>query len=236
MIIIDIAIFLLFALFAIAGYHKGFLKSVLNIAAFFISMLCAWWLHPQLAHTLKASGKVLPIIMNYSESADMLSTIENVRAVATELPPEVVNDIVAQSDLPHPLGPLLVENVSNAAFAQDGITTLGDYLGMTIANMSINILCYVFVFAVLYIAFCILINLYDYVFKFKVLKLFDSIAGTLLGFLQGFLLLFIVFSLLPIVLAFLNFDEILVMIQNSQLGNFYYHSNFIIDMIKGIIS
>jgi uncharacterized membrane protein required for colicin V production len=236
MTIIDIVIFLLFALFAIAGYHKGFLKSILYIAAFFISMLCAWWLHPQLAQTLKASGKVLPIIMNYSESADMLGDIENVRAIATNISPEALNDIIAQSNLPHPLGPLLAQNVASAAFAQDGLTTLGQYLGMIIANMTVNILCFVFIFAVLYIIFIILINMYDYVFKFKVLKLFDSIAGTLLGFLQGFLLLFVLFSLLPIVLAFLNFDEILVMIQNSNLGNFYYHSNFIIDMIKGIIS
>lgn len=236
MILIDLAIFALFVLFAIAGYHKGFIKAIMNIAAFFISMLGAWWLHPQLAQTIKASGKVIPVIINYSESADMLGTVENVRAAAAKLSPEALSDIVAKSNLPHPLGIMLSQNVSSAAFTQDGLVTLGDYLAMTIANMTINIICYIFIFVALYVAFNILISLYDYVFKFPVLKIFDSLSAAILGFLQGFLLVFVVFSFVPVILAFLPFDEILVFIEQSQLGNFYYHSNFIIDTIKGYIT
>ena len=235
MILIDLSIFALFILSAVIGYHKGFLKAVLNIATYFMSLLGAWWLYPQLAQTLKASGKVIPIIMNYSESSDMLGSVENVRSVATSLSPEALSDIIGKANLPHPLGILLTQNVGASAFAQDGLVTLGDYLAVTIANMTINIVCFLFVFFIFYLAFNLLISLYDYVFKLPVLKLFDSSSGILLGFLQGFLLMFLVFSIIPVILAFLPFDEILVFIEQSQLGNFYYHSNFIIDLIKGTI-
>ena len=236
MIIIDLFIFMIFILFAVAGYHKGFIKAIINIATFFISLLGAWGLHSQLAQTIKASGKVIPVIINYSESADMLGTVENVRAAATKLSPIVLNDILAKADLPHPLTTLLVQNVSSAAFSDIGLVTLGDYLAMTIANMTVNIICYVIIFLVLYIVFNLLISLYDYTFKLPVLKMFDNISGALLGFLQGFLVMFLVFSFVPVILAFLPFNEILVFLEQSQLGNFYYHSNFIIDMIKGIIT
>jgi uncharacterized membrane protein required for colicin V production len=236
MIIIDLAIFALFALFALIGYHKGFLKALLNIASFFISLLGAWWFHPKLAMSLKAPGKIIPVIINYSESSDMLGTVENVRSVASNLSQAELTDIISKANLPHPLGTLLLENVNATAFAQDSLVTLGDYLAMTIANMTINIISYILIFMVFYVAFNIIISLYDYVFKLPVLKLFDSTSGALLGFLQGFLLMFIVFSFVPIMLAFLPFDEILVYIKQSQLGNFYYHSNFIIDNIKGIIT
>ncbi len=236
MIFIDLGIFALFMLSAVIGYHKGFLKAILNIATFFLSLLGAWGLHSQLAQTLKASGKVIPIIMNYSESSDMLGSVENVRSVASTLSPEALSDIVNKANLPHPLGTLLTQNVESAAFAPDGLSTLGDYLAVTIANMSINIISFLLIFAIFYISFNLLINLYDYVFKLPVLKIFDSSSGALLGFLQGFLLMFLIFSIIPVILAFLPFDEVLVFIENSQLGKFYYHSNFIIDLIKGTIA
>ena len=235
MILIDLGIFALFILSAIIGYHKGFLKAVLSIVTFFLSLLGTWWLHPQLAQTIKASGKVIPIIMNYSESSDMLGDVENVRSIATALSPEALSDIINKANLPHPLGVLLTKNVESAVFAPDGLVTLGDYLAVTIANMSINIASFLLIFMLFYIAFNLLISLYDYVFKLPVLKMFNNTSGILLGFLQGFLLMFLVFSVIPVVLAFLPFDEILVFIEQSQLGNFYYHSNFIIDLIKGTI-
>lgn len=235
MILFDLAIFVLFVLFAIVGYHKGFFKALLNVATFFVSLLGAWWLHPQLSQTVKASGKVIPVIINYSESADMLGTVESFRAAATELAPETLNDMVAKANLPHPLSGLLLENVKNAAFAPDGLITLGDYLSMTIANMAINIVSFVIIFLCFYIVFNLIVSLVDYVFKLPVLKIFNSASGALLGFIQGFLVMFIVFSLLPVVLAFLPFPEISGIIEQSQMGKFYYHSNFIIDMIKGVI-
>jgi uncharacterized membrane protein required for colicin V production len=233
--LIDLAIFALFALFAVAGYHKAFLKALLNIATFFVSLLGAAWVHPQLAQTIKASGKVIPMIIHYSESSAMLDSIESFRAVATDLSPEALNDIVGKSSMPYPLTELLVKNVQNAAFAPDGLITLGDYLSMTIAHMAINLFCFIAIFLCFYIVFNILTSLYDYVFKFPVLKLFDNAGGSLLGFIQGFLVMFLIFSVVPVVLAFLPFQEITDLIENSQMGKFYYHSNFIIDMIKGII-
>ncbi len=232
---IDLAILAIFIIFAVVGYHKAFLKSVLSIATYFISLLGAMLVHSQLAQTINASGKVIPLIVNYSESSTMLDSIESFRAVATDLSPDALNAIVAKSNIPYPLSGLMVQNVQNIAFSQDGLITLGDYLSMTIAHMAVNLFSFIFVFICFYLVFSLLINLYDYVFKFPVLKLFDNASGALLGFIQGFLIMFMIFSVVPVVLAFLPFQEISDLIENSGMGKFYYHSNFIIDMIKGII-
>ncbi len=233
---IDLAIFALFIIFAVAGYHKAFLKAGLNIITYFVSLLGAMWVHSQLAQTIHTSGKVIPLIVHYSESSTMLDSIESFRAVATDLSPDALSEIVAKSNIPYPLPDLLIQNVQSAAFTQDGLVTLGDYLSMTIAHMAVNLFSFIAVFMCFYIVFNILISLYDYVFKFPVLKLFDNASGALLGFIQGFLLMFLIFSVVPVVLAFLPFQEISDLIENSAMGRFYYHSNFIINMIKGIVS
>ena len=96
--------------------------------------------------------------------------------------------------------------------------------------MAVNIVCFLAVFASLYIGITIIINLCDYIIGFPVLKYMDSAAGAILGFLQGMLILFIIFLVVPLVLAFLPFEELTTLIDNSSFATFYYRSNFIIDM------
>ncbi len=234
MSIIDFAILGVFGLFILIGYHQGFLKAVLNFCNFFISLLGAWWLHSGLAKSFQSVVKISDIIY-YSESAEMLKSVENMRLVVSDLTPARLNEILSQLSLPHPLNKLLMHNVTNQVFADLNIVNLRDYLSMTIAHMAINIISFLVVFIIFYLIIALIINLSDYVFKLPVLKYLDNVGGSILGFLQGMMLLFVVFTIVPVILAFIPFDEIRNIIEGSNFARFYYHSNFIIDMIKGVI-
>ncbi len=59
--------------------------------------------------------------------------------------------------------------------------------------------------------------------------------GGLLGFLRGGLLLFVLFMLVPVMLAFLPFEELQIILSESQLATFFYKGNFMIDLIRGLI-
>ena len=234
MSIVDIAILVVFGLFILIGYHQGFLKAVLNFCNFIISLLGAWWIHGGLAKSFQSVIKVSDIIY-YSESAEMLGTVENMRLVVSELTPAKLNEVLSGLNLPHPLSKLLMYNVTNQVFADQNIVNLKDYLSMTIASMAMNIIAFLVVFAIFYLVIALLINLSDYVFKLPVLKYLDTVGGSILGFLQGMLLLFVIFAFVPVVLAFVPFEEVRNIVEESSFARFYYHSNFVIDMIKGFI-
>lgn len=232
---IDLGILGVFMLCILVGYNQGFLKAIFVFANFFVSLFFAFILHKSLAQSLVADGQVLSTIIHFSEASDMLKNVETVRLSIYDITPSSLEQILSYVKLSHPLDILLMENIQNQAFASIGLTTIGEYLGMTIANMAVNIVCFIAVFISLYVCIAIIINLCDYVIGFPVLKYMDSAAGAILGFLQGMLILFIIFLAVPLILAFLPFEELTALINNSSFATFYYRSNFIIDMIKGVI-
>ncbi len=102
-------------------------------------------------------------------------------------------------------------------------------------HMSLNIMSFVIVFAISFVLFSIIINVTDYVFGFPMLKMMDSPAGAVLGLFLGMGLVSVVFMAVPLVLAFLPFDEIIGYVNGSNFVNTYYYNNFLINLIKGTI-
>jgi uncharacterized membrane protein required for colicin V production len=233
--VIDYGILALLAVSVVTGYYQGFMKTVAGIATYFASFLAAWLGYPALASWVQGTGKVIPVIVYYSESSDMLGSVSNVQLRVSDITAQKLSEILTQVNLPHPLGRLLTENVLSRVFASQGLETLGDYLSMTIAHMAVNILCFVFIFAAAQAALSLATHLCDDVFHFPVLKQLDGVMGGLLGFLRGGLLLFVLFMLVPVMLAFLPFEELQIILSESQLATFFYKGNFMIDLIRGLI-
>jgi len=233
--IIDYGILALLAISVVTGFYQGFIKTVLGIASYFISFVFAWLAYPGLAQWIKGTGKVIPVIIYYSESSDMLGSVNNVRLKVSDITAQKLSEVLSQVNLPHPIDNLLTDNVLGQVFASDGLDTLGDYLAMTIAHMAINIICFVVLFIAAQVVLSLVLYICDYVFRLPVLKQLDSVMGGLLGFIRGGLILFVIFSLVPVLLAFLPFEELQILIAKSQLATFFYKGNFIIDMIRGLI-
>lgn len=232
---IDIGILGIFVVCVLIGFNQGFLKAGLNCVNFFLSLLLALMFRGSLAGIITADPQIIPTIIHFSESSEMLGSVENVRLSIYNLTPEVLESILSNVQLPHPLEALLLSNIQTQAFAAQGLSTLGEYLSMTIAHMSINIVSMLTAFVISFVSIALLIHMVDSTVKFPVLRYMDGSAGAILGFLQGMLLLFVVFLCVPLILAFLPFDELTALIDASSFATFYYRSNFVIDMIKGII-
>ncbi len=178
---------------------------------------------------------IVPTIVHFSESSQMLGGIEYESINIYNVSYEEIEGIFANLKLPHPLANLALENISNQEYASIGKATLGDYLGLTIGHMSLNIMSFVIVFAISFVLFSIIINVTDYVFGFPMLKMMDSPAGAVLGLFLGMGLVNVVFMAVPLVLAFLPFDEIIGYVNGSNFVNTYYYNNFLINLIKGTI-
>lgn len=221
---------------AAVGFYQGSVKSTLGIASYFLSFLSAWIFYPLMASNIRAAGKVIPSIVYYSESSRMLESVDMMRLNVSSYTPEQTRELMAQLNLPHPVGKLLSTNLINHAFASEGLTSLNDYLSMTIAHMTVNLLSFLAIFLCVQVALSLVVYLCDSVFPFPVMQQLDGVLGALLGFLRGGLLLFVAFSLTPIMLSFLPFDELRLMVSESPLASFFYNGNYIIDLIRGYIA
>ena len=232
---IDMFAILLLALSVLVGYNQGFLKSIFNIANIILSILIGLVFYGVAAKDIAANPQIIPTVVHFSEASEMLGGIENEQISVYERPTNEIQIMVENVELPYPLTKLLIKNIEKQAFASKGIETLGDYLGQTIGSMTINYVSFLMVFAISYIIFIALISVADYVVEFPVLRSMDAVAGAIGGFAQGLLLLNVVFLIIPMVLTFLPFEELVHFVEGSSFSKLYYYQNVLIKLLRGVI-
>jgi len=145
--IIDIAILLILFAFVIMGLYQGFTVSILSTISYILSWVLAWLFYPVLAGILK-SGGVYTAILNLSDGAQKLSSIDLSKTPIANLDTSQITQIVSNAKLPAPFNSALASNIQSAALSSQNMTTVGDYFNSTVAMVLTNILCFIVIFIV----------------------------------------------------------------------------------------
>lgn len=229
--IIDAVSICILVLFVLFGIYKGFISTLLNIGAYFVSVVLSFLLKPLGASSIKHSDRIFNMMLYYTEGSEFIANPEYVRMEISSLSTAEINDIIASSNLPFPMGREIAKNIAREAFSDQGIVTLGDYFNQTIVGVFINILMFLVCFLIIRTILSLVINGADYADPFPMLKSHDGIFGGALGLLRGMLALLLVFMLVPIVLTMLGqFDLITNMVDDSAMARVFYKLNLLISI------
>ena len=234
--LLDYAILAVFAVFLLSGIYKGFLSTLLSIGAYIVSWLVGILCIPFASSAVKNSESLFNMMLYYTEGSEYINDAELARTPISALSTSELNTIVSGADIPYPMGKHILENVASEAFADQGVTTLGDYFNQTIVCVFINILMFLLVFAVVRVILAFIMGGVDYAWKLPQLRAGDSILGGGLGLVRGILALFLLFMLVPIGLVFLagKLEFVTNLINESFFAHFFYRSNFLLSMMPGV--
>ncbi|MEX1377060.1 MAG: CvpA family protein [Eubacteriales bacterium] len=219
----------------LVGYNQGFLKSLFNIVNIILSIFIGLLFYGLVSKDIASNPQILPAVIHFSEASELLGGIENEKISVYDKSVEEMEKIIDNLSLPYPQAKLLKKNIQDQAFASKSVDKLGDYMGLTIGNMTLNYISFVIVFGVSFLILTVLISLGDYVFEYPVLRSMDSVAGGIGGFIQGLLILNVIFLAIPLILAFLPFDELIKFVNGSTFSKLYYYKNILTKIITGII-
>ena len=140
--------------------------------------------YPVLAGLFK-SGGVYTAILNLSDGAQRLSSIDLSKTPIANLDTSQITQLISNSKLPAPFNSALASNIQSAALSSQNLTTVGDYFNSTVAMVLTNILCFIIIFIVIRIIFSIIISATKYVVRLPVLKQTDTLLGGAFGFVRG---------------------------------------------------
>jgi uncharacterized membrane protein required for colicin V production len=233
--VIDLAVYGIILISVAAGFYQGFLASAINTAGYFIAMFCASLFYGGAAMNVKVGGKIISQLLYYSETSGMLGSVDVSRTSVNGISQLQLDSLLKSVHLPFPLDRWFSHNVLGAVYAQDGISTLGDYLSHTVAETAVNIACFLAILLGVYIAVTLIVNLIHYVVKLPAVKLFDGLLGGVVGLGRGVLLAFALFLIVPVVLSILPVKQIQDLISSSHTAAFFYQKNFMFNMIKSFI-
>jgi len=233
--LIDVFIIIVIAITILEGIYKGFINSVSRIGAFFLSWISAFIFSPGIATLIQGNESIFTSLLTYVEGAEKLGNIENAKILIDQTKDTDLNTIINNANFPQPFTSLIKDNIANHAFANKGVTTLGDYVNQTITCTIVNIISFLFIFLIATLLFTFIINALDKTIKFPVLRQFDSLLGAGFGLILGCFTLFIIFLVIPIVLVLMDVKVVSEYLNGSFLGSFFYKSNFIMNFMRGVI-
>jgi len=233
--IIDYVILGILGISAMIGVYQGFVVAVLNIASFFISWLTAFLFYPNVSRYLEAKTKLVSTLLYYTEGATKIQDIELRRTNIQSISEETLKNIIDHANLPSPFDTLIQDNIAKQAFNPINVVSLGDYFNHTITNIIVNIISFMIVYFAVRILLNIIISLVNHIVKLPVLKTFDSLLGGCFGLFRGIFVVFLIFALVPILLTILPSDFITPFLDESLFASFFYKSNIITSIIRGVI-
>ena len=233
--LIDIAVIGVLALFILHGIYKGFLPTLLSIGAYILAWLAAIVLLPVGSNSIRGSEKLFNTMLYYTEGSEYVNDVELARKSIDEISTDTLNAVFEKADLPYPMAKNIADNIARESFAENGITTLGDYFNQTIVIVFINILVFIAMFAIIRIILAFIINGVDYAWTLPKLRVADRAIAGGIGLIRGILAVFLLFMLLPIVLIVLQgkFAFLTDMVNDSMMAKFFYRTNFLLSMMPG---
>ncbi|MDL2220745.1 CvpA family protein, partial [Eubacteriales bacterium OttesenSCG-928-N14] len=181
------------------------------------------------------SGGLLNSLTGYMEGMNKLSQAAYITLPVEGLSATEISEIVSSSKLIMPFDKLTYNALINQSYASKGLTTVGEYFNAVSGAAALNIVAFILLFVLVRVILGVIINAADFKQSFPVLKHYDSLIGGIVGLLQGLLFCFVLFTLAPIVLSILNQQAITAYLDESLLGSFFYNSNFILVLIRGVV-
>ncbi len=230
---IDIIILSILGISVLVGLYRGFIASVASLGGTLLCLVLSFWLNPKAVAWVQSRPELIKTLLSYTDAATRIGDQTLAQQNVAGLTSGAIEQILNRVSLPGPLKTLLQNNLQQQVFSGEGITRVGDYVSQTIVGAVLNVLCFVAVFILLFVAIHVVLNLLKAVFSFPVLKQLNSLTGGVFGLLRGMLLCFLAFALLPLVQTMVPMPQVNELIAGSTLAPLFNSNQLILAIMNG---
>lgn len=216
LLVVVAAVFLLFAL---QGYHRGLIKSILSFFSLVITLVFVSFLSPYISNFF----------------IEHTSVYESVKETCEEVMKPDEDGGSGSSNLPAFLQDTMAETGGSELLVQ-GEDIFYDYAGGYLAKLIINAVAYVISFSILLIILKNIMSVLNIISKLPVINGINKLAGLLLGLVQGLLIVWIGFLVITIFSNQGLGRTCYLYINDSAILTLLYECNPILKLILGFIS
>ena len=232
--LVSLFLLILISFTMLEGIYRGFMHSIINLGAFFLSIITSFIFSPLISSAVRANDRIFSFMLYYTEGAEKIAVFKDTSLPVATMSADKLQNIIAQSNLTEPFGTLIHQNVTSSAFSSEGLTTIGEYYNMTIVCTVLNILSFLLMFLAAYIIYTFVLGMVNYTIKFPELRQYDRFSGASFGIIRGFMICFLIIMIVPVIFLLLPVDQISDYFYASKLGVFFYNNNFFLHLIRGI--
>lgn len=230
--IIDLLL-LIFVFISIAfAVYRGFLASLLGVAACLLSYLFASLAGPALAAALGRNQGLVSLLATYTDAGSLIGDYSLSVIPAAAINESMLETVMKNITLPPLVQEILRQNLLTSAL-QGSAFSVNDYVVTTIVTVLLRTASFILCFFAAFLTLHTLINLIDHVFYFPVLRHFDLPLAAVMGALRGAAVIYVLLLIVPIVRVAIPFDLVEQFLSQSSLIPLFGIDGFFLRVVTG---
>jgi len=211
---LDIIILAIVALCAIAGYHKGLIRTVYRLVSFFVAIIVARHLYPYVARVLRQT-ELFPAIQGG------IARAMNLEGFIADQTAARGGDLIDNLPLPGILQNLLHAYNTPNMFEILQAATVEEYISGFFANMAINGIAILAVFLLTILALTFIGYALDIVSRLPVIRTLNRIGGFVFGVAMSVVIIWLALVLVALFVVTAN-PMISEMVENSWIAQWLF--------------
>lgn len=225
-------VLLVLLLFALRGYRRGFVRTLVSIAFFFLASILVHYATPYVSNALKEYTPLYDYVDAQCEKAFKIEETED----EAELSKLEQTQLIENLQIPETLKKQLLENNNKAGYERLSVDSFSNYVAGYMASLIMNVITYVVTLAVVLLLLRIGAAALDLISKLPVLHGMNQVLGFALGLVQGVLLIWVAFLIITICGSTQVGGRLLTMIYESPVLNVLYDSNVFLRYLMNLLS
>ena len=224
--ILFIATIALFIALIVRGYKKGFLRIAVTFVGMIVIIIAAKRITPYLSD----------FIINNTKTYDKIENKINERFAEAN---RQYDNTVAENqvltinsyELPDVIKTSLIDNNTESVYQSLLVNVFEDYVSAYLAKGAVKALSFVLMFAVVFIAFKIVLKVVDIISKIPIIKGLNKYAGAILGFIESLFIVWVVFFLILVFIGNSSGSSFLKMISENGFLSFLFNNNLLMGAV-----
>lgn len=200
----DIVVVLIIVLFAVYGWRRGFMRSVIGLLSLAASIVLAYILRPIISDLLNASPLHNIVLGSISER---------------------LNSSAAEK------AALLPKAIQSAA--ESGTNALTSGMAAQLTGFVINIISFILVLAAARLIILVAARILKTASKLPVIGLIDKAAGMFVGVVKAVVIVYVVLAIIGAAVPATDNNYLIYTIENSMLAKSMYVQNPICEFLSG---
>ena len=243
-----ITVAVLFLIFMLRGYRKGFVKSLASIVSLAASLILVSFIAPSMADYIHNRTPIYTRIRAKCEDSFRIEVEKNassvsgadkgVSAFTTEnntVEKYVQDGIIDSLNLPLPVRNLLKNNNNASSYKKVAAGSFNEYVPNFIADLIVNIIAFIITWVIAAVIILVMTYTLDAIASLPVLCSINRILGVGLGFVHALTLVWLGFLVITIFADTQVGKELLGMISENMLLRRIYDANLFLHFLQGLV-
>lgn len=217
------------------GHYRGFIRLAVSMVALVAALAIVHVSMPKVTEYLKENTSIQQTLSDRMKQAAGIGLPDETGDGEEKDVPSVQRTIIENLNLPQNVKAALIENNNHEVYELLGVNAFADYIGNYLADMILNSVGFVLLFAIVYLLIRLVVRWLDLIARLPILSGMNKIAGALLGGVQGLLFLWILCLVLTACSGTAWGMTLIRQVEASKWLSFLYEHNFLNAIVLGVI-